>query len=71
MRILSIDSSNLKSAKYDTKAKILYVTFHSGVEWAYEGVTKREVDTLENAESQGRYFIYRIRDVKEQYKVGG
>lgn len=71
IRHLQIDSSNLKEAFYAKKEKTLYVTFHSDVQWAYEGVTKKEVDLLENAESQGSFFHYRIKSVKDQHKVKG
>jgi hypothetical protein len=68
---LQIDSSNLKAATYDKKQKILTVTFHNGATWNYLGVTPKEARDLENAESQGRYFIYKIRSIKEQHKVSG
>lgn len=69
-REIALDSSNLRTAIYNPKAKILYITFHAGASWAYEGVTQREFDEMEAFESRGRYFIYRIRDVKYQYKLG-
>lgn len=68
---LQIDSSNLKKAWYDKKEKELHVVFHNDAHWAYEEVTLRQAKALENAESQGRYFIYKIRNVKPQYKVSG
>lgn len=67
--VLDIDSSNLHAAWYDKKAKELHVVFHGGAHWAYEEVTLAMAKRLEAAESQGRYFIYKIRDVKPQYKV--
>lgn len=70
IRSLQIDSSNLQAVQYDKKAKILYVKFWStGDMWQYEKVSAKEADELERAESQGRYFIYRIRAVKPQSKV--
>jgi hypothetical protein len=67
---IDLDSSNLRTAIYNPKEKTLYITFHNGASWAYEKVTKKEFDEMEAAESRGRYFIYRIRDVKPQYKLG-
>ena len=69
IKSLQIDSSNLYAVQYDTKAKILYVEFRNGDVWAYEKVTAREAAELEAAESQGRYFIYRIRSVKPQHQI--
>lgn len=72
LRKLEIDSSNLKTAEYDEENQTLFVTFHtSDAKWAYEKVTPLEAKEMEAAPSQGRYFIYRIRDVKPQYRVGG
>lgn len=69
-REIALDSSNLRTAIYNPKEKTLYITFHNGASWAYENVTKREFDEMEAAESRGRYFIYRIKYVKYQYKLG-
>lgn len=67
---IDLDSSNLRTAIYNPKDQTLYITFHNGASWAYEKVTKKEFTEMEQAESRGRYFIYRIRDVKPQYKLG-
>lgn len=69
LRVLEIDSSNLKACTYDKKAKNLYVEFRNGAVWVYEKVTEREANELEDAPSQGRYFIYRIRETKPQYRI--
>lgn len=69
LRVLEIDSSNLLHCTYDIKHKTLYVEFRNGAVWAYEKVTPKEVDALESAPSQGRYFIYMIRGPKPQYRV--
>lgn len=68
---LEIDSSNLLSAVYDKKEKVLYVNFKTRpwAVYAYPNVTMREVKGLEAAPSQGRYFIYKIREVKSFYRV--
>lgn len=68
---LEIDSSNLLSAVYNKKEKILYVNFKTRpyAIYAYPDVSMRLVKGLEEAPSQGRYFIYRIRDVKSFYRV--
>lgn len=69
LHFLEIDSSNLHAAVYDKKEKILYVEFKNGAKWAYLKVTKKEATDLEEAPSQGRYFIYKIREVKPQHRV--
>lgn len=71
--VMPIDSSNLKACVYDKKKKLLYVEFHNGAKWCYEKVTAKEAAEMEVGAgaqgSQGRYFIYRIRDVKPQYRI--
>lgn len=69
---LQIDSSNLRDAAYNKKTKSLVVRFHNGAVWEYLNVTPKEARDLEAGtgfdNSQGRYFIYKIREVKEQHK---
>lgn len=65
---LQIDSSNLKAAVYNKAEKILTVMFHNGAVWDYLNVSQKEANALEDADSQGRYFIYKIREVKDQHK---
>jgi hypothetical protein len=67
---MEVDSSNLNTVIYDKKRKVLYVAFHNGASWAYENVSLKEYKEMEAAESRGRFFIYRIKYVKPQYKLG-
>lgn len=69
--VLDINSSNLRSAVYHKKLKALDIEFHSGVVWRYEEVTLRQAKAMEEAESQGSYFHYKIKLVKPQYKIRG
>nr|DAF93383.1 MAG TPA: KTSC domain [Myoviridae sp. ctshb19] len=69
-KIEDLNSSNLNHAIYDSKRKTLYVAFHRGDSWAYENVSMKEYKEMVAAESRGRYFIYRIKYVKSQYKLG-
>lgn len=70
LHFLEIDSSNLRAAVYDKKNKVMYVGFKtSPAIWAYLNVNKREARELEESPSQGRYFIYKIREVKQQHQV--
>lgn len=69
-RVDDLDSSNLNFVIYDQKRKVLYVAFHSGASWAYEKVTQKDFDEMCAAESRGRFFNWRIKYVKPQYKLG-
>ncbi|AFH14720.1 hypothetical protein LU11_gp189 [Pseudomonas phage Lu11] len=67
---IELDSSNLNTTIYDSKNKILYVAFHNGASWAYENVSMKEFREMEAMESRGKYFNWRIKYVKRQYKIG-
>lgn len=56
----AVASSNLKAIEYD--GADLFVTFHSGARWCYEGVPETVVNDLLNAESIGRFFLTGIKD---------
>lgn len=70
--ILKIDSSNLLRAWVDKKAKELHVVFrNSEAHWLYENVSLALAKQMENADSQGQFFYYRIRGVKPERKISG
>jgi hypothetical protein len=64
VRYLKMRSSALEEVIYASKLERLFVKFHNGVCWEYEGITQEEADALESAESQGRYFRQNIRTKK-------
>lgn len=66
---MQTDSSAFYRVKYDQKRNKLYVEFKQGAIWVYDKVTPKEYRNLENADSQGRYFIYEIRNIKPQRKI--
>lgn len=51
-----IQSSNLKSAKYDTQTEDLFVTFNNGNIYEYNKVPWNKFTKFRMAESQGKYF---------------
>jgi len=51
-----IESSNLKSAKYDTESKDMIVTFNSGAIYEYNNVPWEMFTKFRMAKSQGKYF---------------
>lgn len=53
---VSIQSSNLKSAKYDTQTEDLFVTFNNGNIYEYNKVPWNKFTKFRMAESQGKYF---------------
>jgi len=54
--IVEIESSNLKSAKYDTLSKLLEVEFKNGASYEYEEVPHQIFTRLRMSESQGKFF---------------
>lgn len=53
---VDIQSSNLKSASYDTDASALTITFNSGSIYEYEKVPWEVFTKFRMAQSQGNYF---------------
>lgn len=69
VRQLAIESSNLNGASYEKARKVLTVTFKNGAVWEYKNVSIREVNALEKAESQGKFFVETIKSVKDAHCV--
>lgn len=55
------NSSQLQSGKYDDNESKLYITFHTGKEYEYNGVTPDKWEGLISAESAGKYFNEHIK----------
>lgn len=53
---VSINSSNLTSASYDTESEVLNVTFKSGSIYEYNKVPWNIFTKFRMAESQGKFF---------------
>lgn len=64
---VSIQSSNLKSAKYDTTSKELTITFNNGSIYVYSDVPWEIFTKMRMSESQGKFFNLNIAK-KYNYK---
>lgn len=53
---VTIKSSNLKSAVYDTNKEILIITFNNGAKYEYTNVPWKLFTKFRIAESQGKFF---------------
>jgi len=60
-------SSVIKSSVYDPEKSILYITFLSGLTYAYKSVPADVANMLKAAGSKGRYFHHFIKG-KFSYK---
>ncbi len=67
--LVEIESSNLKSASYNTEDETLQVTFKSGAVYEYYKVPLATFTKLRLAESQGRFFNLNIGKSFEYKKV--
>lgn len=64
-----VKSSQISKIGYDPTAQKLRIQFKTGSEYDYDGVSQEEHDELIGAESIGRHFGQKIRNVKEYVKV--
>ena len=53
---VAIDSTNLKSAKYNTETKLLEIAFQNGSVYEYTDVPWSVFTKFRMAESQGKFF---------------
>ena len=67
--LVEIESSNLKSASYNTEDETLKVTFKSGIVYEYYKVQWDKFTKLRMAESQGRFFNLNIGRSYEYKKL--
>jgi hypothetical protein len=67
--LVEIESSNLKSASYNTEDETLRVTFKSGIVYEYYKVPWDKFTKLRMAESQGRFFNLNIGRSYEYKKL--
>lgn len=57
----NVVSTNIAQLGYDQEDKVLYITFNSGHEWAYEGVPEDVYENLRDAGSVGGYFARAVK----------
>ena len=67
--LVEIESSNLKSASYNTEDETLKITFKSCVVYEYYKVPWEKFTKLRMAESQGRFFNLNIGRSYEYKKL--
>jgi hypothetical protein len=65
-----INSSNLKSASFNTESEDLTVVFNNGSIYEYEKVPWTKFTKFRLAESQGKYFNENIAKTHKYKKVG-
>lgn len=58
----SCNSSCIEEFGYDRERGALYITFHSGGTYLYEGVEEDTYLGLRDASSKGKYFHNYIKD---------
>ena len=66
---ITIQSSNLKSAKYNTLNESLSITFNNGSIYEYDNVPWNKFTKFRLAESQGKYFNEHIGKVHKYKKM--
>jgi len=60
--MIPVESSSIELVGYDEDARELYVRFHNrGRTYAYEDVSRDELDALLDAPSKGRYLNWEIK----------
>ena len=67
--MIPVESSSIRAIGYDAAAHRLYVEFHSGDRYVYDGVNARAHQDLVNAESIGAHFNTQVRNVYECRKA--
>ena len=66
---VTIQSSNIKFASYNTEIKVLTITFNNGTQYEYYDVPWDIFTKLRSSESQGKYFTTNIRNTYKFKKV--
>ena len=71
MEMTKVESSNIKAIGYDSETKRLRVQFASGGIYEYADVAGEVADEFMNAESAGKFFHKKIRNMYETEKIKG
>lgn len=66
---VEINSSNLKSASYDTESSLLTVVFNNGSIYQYENVPWELFTKFRMSESQGKFLNQKIKGTYSYVKV--
>lgn len=62
---LKVSSSNIERAAYNVDKEKLLIEFKSGSKYVYSDVSLDEFTEFTLSDSQGRWFLENIKDVKE------
>lgn len=66
---VDINSSNLKSAKYNTETELLEIKFVNGAIYEYKNVPWAQFTKFRLAESQGKFFNANIAKKYDYKKI--
>lgn len=64
-----VESSNIAAIGHSAAENALYVRFHSGDTWRYDGVDAATAQKLHEAESVGRHFHAHIKGKFDREKA--
>lgn len=64
-----VNSTNIKTAKYNTESKILLIEFNNGSLYEYNGVPWEIFTKFRMSESQGKYFSTNISRLYPYKKI--
>ena len=70
MRMQSVTSSSLDQVGYDPANRQLMVVFKSGAAYRYDGVPGELYAALLQADSNGKFFIARVRKAFPSTRLG-
>jgi hypothetical protein len=66
---VTVNSSNIKFAQYDTESKDLQVTFNNGLIYEYSNVPWEVFTKFRMSESQGKFFNSNISKTYKYKKI--
>jgi glutamine amidotransferase-like uncharacterized protein len=64
-----VDSSFLKHVSWESKTKLLIVTFSSGSIWGYRNIPRKKYREFCESSSLGAYFNKNIRNFHEGFPI--
>ena len=71
VEMIPVESSNIRGIGYDADNEVLYITFHSGGQYYYAGVSREIHEAFMEAPSKGKFFHSRIKGAYPFEKVIG
>lgn len=63
INMIRVESSQILEVGYDKESKVLVIIFKGGSKYKYFNVEEKEYLGLMNAESVGKYFKEKIKDI--------